>query len=92
MLLQSHEDYIHILPAIPDRWTAGNVKGLVARGGFVIDIEWDEENVSVSVLSKLGGDLRLRFAGTDEVVTASTEPGKAYSFVSKYPVPDASLQ
>lgn len=92
MLLQSHEDYIHILPAIPDRWTAGNVKGLVARGGFIIDIEWDEENVSVNVLSKLGGDLELHFAGTDEVVTASTEPGKAYSFVSKYPVPDASLQ
>ena len=40
MLLQSHEDIIHILPALPDDWTGGKVTGLKARGNFTVDIAW----------------------------------------------------
>lgn len=61
MLLQSHDGAVHLLPALPDVWSKGAVKGLVARGGFVVDMSWSGAQVdSVHVCSRLGGVLRLR--------------------------------
>lgn len=61
MLIQSHDGAVHLLPAIPDIWNAGSVSGILARGGFEIAMKWkDGEVKDVSVLSKLGGNLRLR--------------------------------
>ncbi len=61
MLMQSHDGAIHILPALPDVWSEGNVKGLVARGGFVIDIDWENAEVTkVNIHSNLGGTARIR--------------------------------
>ena len=61
MLMQSHDGAIHLLPALPDVWSEGNVKGLVARGGFVIDIDWaSAELTEVKIHSNLGGTARIR--------------------------------
>lgn len=46
MLIQSHTDYIEILPAIPKEWKTGEVKGLKARGGFIVDIAWEDNKLT----------------------------------------------
>lgn len=61
MLLQSHDGAVHLLPALPGAWKTGAVSGIVARGGFEIAMKWqDGELAEATVLSKLGGNLRLR--------------------------------
>jgi len=61
MLLQSHDGAIHLLPALPDNWQTGEVKGLIARGGFVIDMRWSKGKVSyLKIKSTIGGNCRLR--------------------------------
>lgn len=61
MLMQSHDGAVHLLPALPDAWAKGSVCGLVARGGFVVDMKWDGMQLSeAKIHSRLGGNLRLR--------------------------------
>lgn len=45
-LLQSHEDFIRLLPSLPDKWQDGYVKGLVARGNITVDMEWTKGHLS----------------------------------------------
>ncbi len=60
MLLQSHLAQVQLLPALPAEWTSGNVKGLVARGGFVIDMAWENGKLTgAKIKSKNGGLLNL---------------------------------
>lgn len=65
MLLQSHADCLHLLPALPAQWKKGTVKGLMARGGYKIDISWDKgELVDAVIYSANGGKCKVRCQGS----------------------------
>jgi alpha-L-fucosidase 2 len=60
MLVQSHDEVLHLLPALPDDWSSGEVRGLKARGGFEIDIAWTRKKITgVKVQSAKGNNLRI---------------------------------
>ncbi|HHX56849.1 MAG TPA: glycoside hydrolase family 95 protein, partial [Clostridiales bacterium] len=93
-LMQSHNGEIHLLPALPKEWHTGEVKGLRARGGFEVSIQWEDNKlVSAEVLSVSGNSFGLRtnvdtdvfckdkLIGTgtgNEVLCINTEVGKKY--------------
>lgn len=77
MLIQSHANEIHILPALPKAWKNGYVHGVCARGGFELDINWKNSKVvKLLVRSKIGNPCTLRYG--DKVITLNTEKGQTY--------------
>lgn len=75
MLLQSHGGAVHLLPALPDAWSTGSVKGLRARGGIVVDMKWkDSELISAGFLSSKGAEFTMSYKGKKKKVKLS--PGK----------------
>ena len=79
MLVQSHTGEVVLLPALPDVWKDGTVKGLQCRGGFIIEeLTWkDGKPATVNVRSTVGGKLNISWNGKDQSI--DTKSGKTYS-------------
>ncbi len=85
MLMQSQDPVIQLLPALPDYWKEeGRISGLVARGGFVIDMEWHAGKVTrLEVTSRLGGQLQIAGPGLKKTLKKQTKAGQTYLLIGK---------
>jgi alpha-L-fucosidase 2 len=80
LLIQSHQGFIDLLPALPDALPNGSLKGVCARGGFELTFDWEKGELGqVSVLSKAGETLKIRYKG--QMKEMETEEGKTYDIV-----------
>jgi alpha-L-fucosidase 2 len=71
MLVQSHNDVIRVLPALPEQWPAGDVRGVRCRGGFAVDVAWDDGELTSLAIHGLrgGGKIRVAYRGHTAAVT-----------------------
>jgi alpha-L-fucosidase 2 len=77
MLMQSHTGEIHLLPALPTAWPTGKVSGLCARGGFEVELNWNEGRLTKAVIrSKVGQLCRIVYG--DQTWEFKTKAGKSY--------------
>lgn len=81
-LMQCIDGEINLLPALPDEWKSGHIKGLRAKGGFGVDIGWNDGKLSYALItSDFGGECRLRtdcvvsIVCDDETVSSRIEDG-----------------
>jgi alpha-L-fucosidase 2 len=75
MLLQSHLNEIHLLPALPDAWTSGKITGLRARGGYTVDQEWQKGKLKKAVIySDFDGLVKVRYL--DKTTTLNGTAGE----------------
>ncbi len=81
ILLQSHEEEIHILPALPPAWREGKVSGLRARGGITVQIEWKDSGVRAVLVSEQAREVCVRIR-KDESQRVRLEAGKALEIIS----------
>ncbi|RZJ20113.1 MAG: glycoside hydrolase family 95 protein, partial [Acinetobacter sp.] len=77
MVMQSHQGYIDLLPALPDAIPFGEMKGLCARGGFELNLKWNNGKLeNVGVKSKIGGACKLRYK--NQAISIDTKVGEVY--------------
>ncbi len=79
LLLQSHGGTIRLLPALPPSWTSGSVRGLRARGGFEMDLEWKNSTLTQARVRSLSGNpCRITYDG--KLVELETKAGELVTF------------
>ncbi|TCC88563.1 glycoside hydrolase family 95 protein [Pedobacter frigiditerrae] len=83
MLLQSHEGFIDLLPAIPQKWKTGSFDGLLARGNFEVSANWkNNQAMNFAIKSKVGGICKLRYPNIQQAVVKNAS-GKQIILLSK---------
>jgi alpha-L-fucosidase 2 len=81
MLIQSHDDCIELLPAIPDSWKDGSFSGLKARGGVVVDVEWAKGKVVEVVLkSSINQTIKLKIGQEVKQISLLANENKVLKF------------
>ncbi len=82
MLLQSHTGTLQLLPALPVAWKDGYVRGICARGGFVVDMQWKNGKlIECKVLSKNGGTCKIQYLQKNIII--KTRSGSTYSLITQ---------
>jgi alpha-L-fucosidase 2 len=71
MLLQTHMGELHLLPALPDEWPTGQVKGLLARGGHVVDISWENGALREVTIHQRKGVTLQHIRVVNDLISAS---------------------
>ena len=77
MLVQSHEGFINLLPALPTDWKEGSLKGFKTRGGHTVDMEWQDGKPTKVVITG-GWQKEIRLKGPDGIMTIPTRPGQKH--------------
>jgi alpha-L-fucosidase 2 len=87
MLLQSHLNEIHLLPALPTEWAEGSISGLKARGNFQIDITWANHKLTkAAILSMNGGLCKIRSSQALKINGKSLNSQKSnLGYITRFP-------
>jgi alpha-L-fucosidase 2 len=73
MLLQSQNNYIELLPALPARWQSGYIKGLKARGNYEVEMHWNNGKlVNATVKSITGKPVEVKYGEQKKVIQFKT--------------------
>lgn len=81
LLLQSHENDIHLLPALPSAWQQGEVKGLKARGNVVVDMAWESGRLATASLTSAADcTVAVRYAGKTQKIKLKAEEARVIKF------------
>lgn len=80
MLMQSHCGFIHLLPALPTAWRKGKITGLIARGNFTVDIEWNNGKLTeAKITSNMGGKCKIHYANSEFTVDSICESENGFA-------------